>query len=475
MSRNAAIAEADRYFQDGRFLRDLARRVHQPTESQNPNRKAEMLMYLKHEMGETLNAIGFDWHVVTNPDPRGAPMLIAERHEAGATLTVLGYGHGDVVMGMEGDWRHGLSPWELKVDSGRIYGRGTADNKGQHTINLAAIQAVLRTRGRLGFSMKLLIEMSEEIGSPGLKAVCESHREKLKADVLIASDGPRLNPGRPTIFLGARGLYNFEIRVRLREGAHHSGNWGGLLANPAIVLAQALATITTPSGAIRISEWIPAAIPQSVRAALSDCIIDNDPSSPTIDLDWGEPGLTPAEKLCGWSSFEILALDAGDPRKPASAIPGGATAFCQLRHVVEIDPEEIVPALRRHLAAHGFSKVEVVPSREGRFVATRLDPANPWVRRVAQSLKQTTGKQPAVMPSVGGSLPNDVFADTLGLPTIWIPHSYGGCCQHAPNEHMLSSIAEEALQIMTGLYWDLGEVVSTREHDQDQKSGVVSR
>ncbi|MGQ3027860.1 MAG: M20 peptidase family dipeptidase, partial [Ferrovibrionaceae bacterium] len=82
---------------------------------------------------------------------------------------------------------------------------------------------------------------------------------------------------------------------------------------------------------------------------------------------------------------------------------------------------------------------------------------DPWVGWALASLTRTTGKKPALLPNLGGSLPNDVFADILGLPTIWVPHSYPACSQHAPNEHLLGSVAREALQIMAGLFWDLGE------------------
>ena len=172
-------------------------------------------------------------------------MLIAERREDGAQTTVFGYGHGDVIRGLEPQWQDGLSPWRLQQEGERLYGRGTADNKGQHTINLAALDCVLKTRGRLGFNAVFLIETGEEIGSPGLREVCRQYKDRLAADVLIASDGPRLAPERPTIFLGARGAMNFDLIVELREGGHHSGNWGGLLANPGVILAHALATITT--------------------------------------------------------------------------------------------------------------------------------------------------------------------------------------------------------------------------------------
>jgi acetylornithine deacetylase/succinyl-diaminopimelate desuccinylase-like protein len=460
MTRAAAIAAAEAYFDDGGFVADLARRVAIPTESQVEERLPVLRAYLADEIAPSLARLGFTSEVIDNP-VRGGPMLIAERREAGAATTVFGYGHGDVIRGLEPQWRDGLSPWRLQREGDRLYGRGTADNKGQHTINLAALESVLKVRGRLGFNVVFLIETGEEIGSPGLREVCRQYKDRLAADVLIASDGPRLAPERPTIFLGARGAMNFDLSVELREGGHHSGNWGGLLANPGIILAHALATITTPKGAIRVREWVPTHLPNSVRMALADCPVDSQgeggEGAPEIDPDWGEPGLSPSEKVFGWCSFEVLAFTTGNPDNPVNAIPPHAKATCQIRFVVGVDPENFLPALRRHLDAAGFPMVRIERWRKAYFPATRLDPNHPWVRWAAASIEETTGKSPAILPNLGGSLPNDIFATDLGLPTVWVPHSYASCSQHAPNEHMLAPLAREALGVMAGIYWDLGE------------------
>ncbi len=456
MTRAAAIAAAEAYFDDGGFAADLARRVAIPTESQVEERAPVLGAYLGDEIAPTLKRLGFKNHIFDNP-VRGGPILIAERREDGAATTVLGYGHGDVIRGLEPQWRDGLSPWALTRQGDRLYGRGTADNKGQHSINLAAMETVLKTRGRLGFNAILLLETGEEIGSPGLREICRNEKQRLAADVLIASDGPRLAPERPTIFLGARGAMNFDLVVDLREGGHHSGNWGGLLANPGVIMAHALASITSDKGAIKIKEWKPSHMPNSVRMALADCTVEGGEDAPEIDPDWGEPGLTPSEKVFGWCSFEVLAFTTGNPENPVNAIPPKATATCQIRFVVGVDPEEFMPALRRHLDAQGFPMVKVEPWKKAYFPATRLDPDHDWVRWAAKSIAETTGKRPAILPNLGGSLPNDIFANDLGLPTIWVPHSYASCSQHAPNEHMLAPVAREALAVMTGIYWDLGE------------------
>ncbi len=456
MTRAAAIQSAEHYFDSKAFHADLARRVAIPTESQNPDRKDALQAYLAGELTTSLQALGFDCRVYESPAGK-TPFLIATRMEGDNLPTVMSYGHGDVIRGLEPQWRAGLNPWRMHEEGERIYGRGTADNKGQHTINLGALKSVLETKGKLGFNVKLLFETGEEIGSPGLDAFCSAHKEELKADVFIASDGPRLKPDRPTIFLGSRGVMNFDLTVDLRPGAHHSGNWGGLIADPGIILSHAIASITGRNGAIRVPEWRPAEIPAAVREALKDCEPSGGDDSPEIDIDWGEPGLSPAERVFGWSSFSILAMKAGNPDFPVNAIAGKAWARGHLRFVVGIDPNDVVPSLQRHLIREGFREVSVTPAREEPMHATRLDPDSQWVRWAVASIARTTGSKPAILPNLGGSLPNEVFADTLGLPTIWIPHSYSACSQHAPNEHMLAPIAREGLAIMAGVFWDLGE------------------
>jgi len=457
MTRAQAIANAEAQFDAGDFEVKLARRISIPTESQNPERAGELLQYLNAEMIPAFSAMGFETRIIPHERAPG-PFLFAQRIEDQEAVTVLGYGHGDVIRGLDAAWREGLSPWNFKNVSGLWYGRGVADNKGQHSVKLAAMQAVLAARGRLGFNAKYLIEMGEETGSPGLREICADNRKLFSADLFLASDGPRLSAARPTVFLGARGALLIDLSIHAREGAHHSGNWGGLLSNPGIQLAHAIASLVGPTGQIRVHEMVPDAIPSSVRAALADCVIEGGSDGPRIDAWWGEPGLTPAEKVFGWCNFEVLAFETGTPATPVNAIPPRAWARCQLRYVVGVDPDAVIPAIRRHLARHGLGHVWVESAREEVSRATRLDPEDPWVKWAATSIGRTTGKIPAILPNLGGALPNDIFSEVLGLPTVWIPHSYPGCSQHAPNEHVPAELFRESLAIMAGLYWDLGDM-----------------
>lgn len=456
MTRETAIANAAALIDTGAFEKTLARLVAIPSASREPSCRQALSDYLDEEMIPAFQAMGFTTRILTNELAPG-PFLLAERIEDPSGLTVLQYGHGDVVTGLDEQWSEGLSPWTLTERDGRWYGRGTADNKGQHAVNMAALKAVIEARGRLGFNCKFLIEMGEESGSLGLEEVCAEHRDLMKADLFLASDGPRLKLSRATIFLGARGGLSFHLTREAREGFHHSGNWGGLLSNPGVELAHAIGALIGRHGEILVPELKPQGIADSVRRALEDCEPEPGPEDPEIEPWWGEPGLSSAEKVFGWSSLEVMEFECGNLARPLYAIPPRATARMQLRFPVGVDPQAVVPAVRRHLDAHGFETIEVKPHSDAIFLASRLDPDHPWTRRVKRSITRTLGSTPAVLPNLGGSLPNNIFCDLLGLPTIWVPHSYPGCRQHAADEHLPISIAREGLMLMAGLYWDLGD------------------
>jgi acetylornithine deacetylase/succinyl-diaminopimelate desuccinylase-like protein len=456
MTRADAIARAHTMLNSGEFLAELDRRVAYQTESQNPDKRDALRAYLTDDLQPAFAKLDFATKLIESPTGKG-PYLLAEYRENASVPTVLIYGHGDVVDGMVGEWRDNLDPWRTTQVGNRVYGRGTADNKGQHSINMSALRAVRETRGgRLGFNVKFLIETGEEIGSPDLPQVCEKWRDELKADLLLASDGPRLSAQRPTIFLGCRGGIRIHLDVNLREGGHHSGNWGGVLANPATILASAIAALVDSHGHLQLDQLKPPRLSNQIRAALADVKIEPTADEPALSENWGEDGLSAAERLYAWNTLEVLAMSSGNIEKPANAIPGRASAVLQLRFVVGTKVDNLAEVIRSHLRSCGFPMVKVEATQ--RFAASRTDFDSPWVNWTAESIRKTTGKAPAVLPNFGGSLPNDVFTDILKLPTMWVPHSYPGCSQHAPDEHILLSVTEEALGIMAGLFWDLGEL-----------------
>lgn len=460
-TRQAAIEAAGKYYDDGRFKADLAEQVAIKTSSREVEHKDDLLLYLDGLMRARFEAMGFTVELYPNEMLDRAPFLVARRIEDPALPTLFCYGHGDTVPGEEGNWDEDRDPWNLvaveETSGERWYGRGTADNKGQHGINMAALRHVIETRGRLGYNVTFLIEIAEEMGSPGLADFCRSHKDLLAADLLIASDGPRFSTDGPDIKLGTRGGLNLRFRLDYRDGGHHSGNWGGLLANPAIVLMHALTTLVSRTGEILHPGLKPERIKNSVRDALAKVHVTSGEGDPEIDPWWGEPGLSGAEKVFGWNTFEVLSFITGDPEKTQNAVPPFAEAICQIRFVVDTDPDTFLPLIRKHLEDHGFDGISVEPARMSMLRASRLDPEHPAVAWAVDSIGRTTGKPVTVIPNAGGSLPNDIFLEGIGMPTIWVPHSYTGCSQHAPNEHVLPPLMKEGLEMMTGLFWDLGE------------------
>jgi acetylornithine deacetylase/succinyl-diaminopimelate desuccinylase-like protein len=457
-SRDGALARALTYFDSGGFRDRLAELVAIPSTSQGPGHEADVQRYLADAIKPWLERMGFTVEIHPNPTTGFGPILFAERLEGPDRPTILSYGHGDTVRGLDDQWRAGLSPWALTEDGDRWYGRGSADNKGQHALNLSALEAVLAERGgSLGFNLKLVLETSEERGSTGLRQFVAEQADRLAADVLIASDGPRVMPEVPTIATGTRGTFHFDLVVNLRPGGVHSGHWGGLTTDPAVVLSHALGVIIDQRGKILVRGWLPPnGVPAAVRAVLDGCPVGGGAESATIDSDWGEPGLTSAEKIYGWNSFIVLSMLSGRPEDPVNAVAPNATAHCQIRYTVDTDPAEFEPALRQHLDERGFPGVRIENARV-RMPASRTDPRHPWVCWTVRSVEKSLGKRVQVIPNSSGGLPGDIFVDYLGVPLVWIPHSYNGCKQHGPDEHLLVAPAREGITACTGIWWDLGE------------------
>jgi acetylornithine deacetylase/succinyl-diaminopimelate desuccinylase-like protein len=363
-SREAAIERARSVFDEGSFVERLRELVAYPTESQVPSRRDELYRYCADGFGPLLRQTGFDTRIHDNPRAEFGPFLLGTRIEDPSLPTMLIYGHGDVVRAMPERWRRGLDPWQLQVEGDRIYGRGVVDNKGQHLLALSALSAlsaVVAERGSLGFNAKFLVETGEETGSPGLLAFIQRQRDALAADAFIALDGPRQSMAVPDITLGTRGGIALDLVIDLREGSHHSGHWGGLLADPGFLLAHALASIVSRDGRILVPGWTPAQIPNSVREACAHVLVEDLPGTPVPEPWWGEAGLSRPERIYMWTSVIVLASICGQPEAPVNAVSGTARARIQVRHTVDVPAEAFVPKLRAHLDAHGLQMVRIEP------------------------------------------------------------------------------------------------------------------
>ncbi len=243
MTTQQLIAQALAWFDSGHFKTTLASRVAIPSESQRTDRDDQLLRYYHETFIPAFREMGFQtksWPTRLTPPA----LLLACYEEDPALPTVMCYGHGDVVFG--DDARAGRKGYHRgRWWSATVTGTGAA-----LPITKASIRSTSRhwrrcttlAGGRLGFNCVWLCEMGEEMSSPGLAEVCQQLKTRLKADLFIASDGPRLSADRPTLFLGSRGCANFRLTINARAKDYHSGNWGGLLSNPGTQLANAIAS-----------------------------------------------------------------------------------------------------------------------------------------------------------------------------------------------------------------------------------------
>ncbi len=290
-NRKEILKKAASFVDGGGFFSELAALVGHRTVSTNSANRLELNSYLTDKIAPRLQQMGFDNRIHAEWNGGANSFLVGRRIENPDLPTMLCYGHADVVDGHEGQWDEGRDPFTLSAEGERWYGRGSADNKGQHLVNLKALEFLLEAHGSLGFNVVFLFESGEEIGSPDLAEFAEAHREELAADVFIASDGPRLSAETPTIFLGARGGVTFELTADLREESYHSGNWGGLIRNPATTLAAAIGVLVDGHGRIRLPALLPSTLPAAVRSALEGIQVATGADERGCGL--GGPGIDP--------------------------------------------------------------------------------------------------------------------------------------------------------------------------------------
>jgi acetylornithine deacetylase/succinyl-diaminopimelate desuccinylase-like protein len=350
---------------------------------------------------------------------------------------VLVYGHYDVQPPdpLEG-WAS--PPFEPEVRDGRLYGRGGADNKGQHLAQLLAVESLLATRGGLPCTVKVLLDGEEEVGSPHLAGFADANRDLLAADLVVWSDGPVDPGGGWRLVFGVRGIASFELRATGANRPLHSGNWGGVVPNPLWTLVHLLATMRDAKGRITVEGFDDQVEPlgQAERAALDRLPVDVEAVKAELGLqqldDPVERGF--AERLAAWPTLTINGLHGGYGGQGTQTIlPSVAVAKCDARLVHAQRAADVYDQLEAHVRRHAPG-VELV--RQGSMEPSRTPMGSPFTAPIREGMAAAQGADPLLVPTLGGSLPLHVFTGVLGLPTFGVPLGNPDQANHAPNENL---------------------------------------
>ncbi|HQT79203.1 MAG TPA: M20/M25/M40 family metallo-hydrolase [Rhodopila sp.] len=367
----------------------------------------------------------------------GHPMVFARWDGAPGKPTVLLYGHYDVQPPDPiAAWIS--PPFEPTVRDGRIYARGAGDNKGQHFAQLLGIEAHFAVHGRLPCNVVVLLEGEEEIGSPHIADFVRTHRDRLRADLVITADGPIHPSGRPTVIFGVRGMANFELRARTAKRDVHSGNFGGVVPNAIWSLVHLLGTMKRPDGTITIEGLHDAVLPPTAleREAVSRLPLDLDEVKAELGLArLDAPAERPFyDRTMFHPTLTINGLHGGYGGPGVKTVlPHEAVAKCDIRLVEAQTPADVLAKVAEHVKRHA-PDVEFVPGEGMLPSKTPMD--TPFAEPIRRAIIAAQDVEPLMYPTLGGSLPDYVFTKILGIPALVVPYANADEANHAPNENL---------------------------------------
>ena len=368
------------------------------------------------------------------------PLVYGESLRAPGKPTVLFYGHYDVQPAEPLElW---TSPaFEPTVRDGNLFGRGTADDKGQVHIHLKALEALLKTSGTLPLNVKVMIEGEEEVGSVNLWEFVQKNRERLKADALVVSDTSMLAKGVPSITYGLRGLNYYQIELTGPAQDLHSGVFGGAVPNPLTILCETIAKLHDKNFRVTVPGFYDdvATLSKQERKALNSLPWKEKEFRKTVGapgLD-GEKGFTIVERLWTRPTLEVNGIWGGYMGEGAkTVIPSKAYAKISTRLVPKQEPAKIAKLVEKHirklLPKSVTCKFEVLSTGKP-WVAPY---SNPIFQKAIHALESGFGKK-AVFIREGGSIPFVTqMHDTFKVPCVLMGFGLPDENAHAPDEHI---------------------------------------
>lgn len=400
--------------------------------------------------------LGFDTELV---ESAGHPFVLAHAKVDDTKPTVLLYGHYDVQPAdpLEA-WVS--PPFEPTIRDGRIWARGIGDNKGQHFAQILAIETHLKVHGELPCNIIFLLEGEEEIGSPQIAEFVAQNRARLKADLVVTSDGPLHESGAPLVIFGVRGVVSFDLIARGAVRDVHSGNYGGVVPNPIWDLVQLLATMKDANGNIKIDGITDALIPPTnlEREALSQLPDDSKAILDHLGLHQldGPKDRPYWDRLMFHPTLTINGFHGGYGGPGSKTVlPNKAIAKCDVRLVEPLTPLYVFECLEAHIRLHA-PDVELV--RHNGMLPSKTPLDCPFAHPIISAVKKARGVDPLLYPSLGGSLPDYVFTKILGTPAFVVPYANADEANHAPNENLQIDLFVAGIKTGAALLDELGKL-----------------
>ncbi|GAA5501581.1 succinyl-diaminopimelate desuccinylase [Deinococcus xinjiangensis] len=404
-----------------------------PSVSADPAYKADVRRAAEW-LQKKLSSLGFTARV---DDTNGHPVVYAERLDAPDKPTVLLYGHYDVQP--EAPLEEWVTPpFEPTVRNGRIYARGSTDDKGQAFAHVRGVELLL-SQGKLPVNVKFILEGEEEIGSPSIIPYLKAHAEELKADVIVISDGSRFAKDVPTITYGIRGLSYVEIHVQGANRDLHSGSYGGAAPNPINALCEIIAKLKDDKGRVTIPGFYDGIEPltDEERRMWGSLPHSDQEFMDSIGVSAlsGEEGYTTLERIWGRPTLDVNGIWGGYQGEGSkTVIAAKAGAKVSMRLVPGQDPERITKLIQDYVPkiAPAGVKVEVLDHHGGQPMKFKTD--SPYIKAADRALNRVYGRG-AVFARTGGSIPIvAAFADILKTEVLFVDMGLNEDAPHSPNE-----------------------------------------
>ena len=437
------------------YLDELKRWIAIPSVSADPERRGdvraccERLVARMREIGLAAQLLETD----------GNPLAFGEWLEAPGAPTILIYGHYDVqpVDPIE-LWES--PPFEGTVRDGKIFGRGAVDDKGQVLMHLAAIEAHMKTRGRLPLNVKVVVEGEEEIGSPSFDRALDRYRSLIAADVAVISDTAVFAENVPSLTTSVRGLVHWEIAVHGPNEDAHSGYYGGILANPIEMLAKMIAGLKDADGRVAVPgfyEGVPE-LDARTRTELSALPFDDAREAAALGVPAlaGEARRAPLERMWFRPTLECNGIWGGyQGPGTKTIIPSFAKAKLSARLVGTMEPAHVRKIVSEYLRAHAPSGVRVEVSDGGEVPAVVISRDHPAARAAARAMEAGFGAAPVYIGTGGSIGPVASFDRILKIPQVMIGCGLPDDHIHAPNEKFNLSQFYGGIVTMAALYDEL--------------------